>query len=138
MGCIMAEFTYLRPVPLEITADEVLREVGKRPHLTLRIAIRGGSFPLRALELCARLGSVDKPVKALFAEVDDDERGMRAYFATDVSLRGTLTVGYGSEVTATIPLDRLKLKATRLDEAKIKGPFHRVTLDDLGAFRRRE
>jgi hypothetical protein len=132
----MVEFTYLRPVPMQIMADEVLREVGKRPHLTLRIAVRGGSFPLRALELFARIGSSDKPVKALFAEVDDDERGMRAYFATDVPMRGTLTVGYGSEVTATIPLDKVKLKPNRLNEAKIRGAFHRVTLDDLGAFRR--
>jgi hypothetical protein len=132
----MVAFTYLRPVELQITADEVLREVDKRPHMTLRIAIRGGSFPLRALELFARIGSTDKPVKALFAEVDDDERGMRAYFATDVRMRGTLTVGYGSEVTATIPLDEVNLKPTRLDEAKIKGAFHRVTRDDLGAFKR--
>ena len=132
----MVEFTYRQPVPLQIAADEVLREVGKRPHLTLRIAIRGGSFPLRALELFARVGSTDMPVNALFAESDDDERGMRAYFATDVPMRGTLTVGYGSEVTATIPLDKVKLKPTRLDEAKIRGAFHRVTLDDLGGFRR--
>lgn len=132
----MVEFTYLRPVELQITADEVLREVGKRPHMTLRIAVRGCSFPLRALELFACIGSTDKAVKALFAEVDDDERGMRAYFATDVPMRGTLTVGYGSEVTATIPLDKVKLIPTRLDEAKIKGVFHRVMLDDLGAFKR--
>jgi len=132
----MVEFTYRRPVQLQITADEVLREVGSRPHLTLRIAVRGESFPLRALELFARIGSTDKPVNALFAESDDDGRGMRAYFATNVPMRGTLTVGYGSEVTATIPLDKVKLKPTRLDEAKIKGAFHRVTLEDLGAFRR--
>jgi len=131
----MVEFIYQRPVPMQITADEVLREIGTRPHLTLRIGIRGGSFPLRALEPFARIGSNDKPVKALFAEIDDDERGMRAYFATDVRLRGTLTVGYGSEVTATIPLDKLRLKPSRLDEAKIKGAFHRVTLKEPGAFR---
>jgi hypothetical protein len=121
---------------MQITADEVLCEVGKRPHLTLRIGVRSGSFPLRALEPFARIGSRDKPVKALFAEIDDDERGMRAYFPTDLPMRGTLTVGYGSEVTATIPLDKVRLKPTRLDEARIKGAFHRVTLNDLGAFKR--
>lgn len=131
----MVEFTYLRPVEMQITADEVLREIGTRPHLTLRIAIRGGSFPLRALEPLATIGSNEKAVNALFAEIDDDESGMRAYFATDVRLRGTLTVGYGSEVTATIPLDKVRLRPTRLDESKIKGAFHRVTLKDLGAFR---
>ena len=55
---------------MQITAGEVLREVGKRPHLTLRVAVRGGLFPLRALELFAHIGSEEKAVSALFAEVD--------------------------------------------------------------------
>src|SRR5688572_10662310 len=90
--CAVAEFTYRRPVPLQIAADEVLREFGTRPHLMLRIAIRGDSFPHRALEPSARIDLEGKTVESLFTEVDEDERGMRAYFATDVPLRGTLTV----------------------------------------------
>src|SRR5687768_2375784 len=104
----MVEFTYLRPVPLQIEADEVLREFGTRPHLLLRIAIRGDSFPQRALEPFARIDLQGKAVESLFTEVDEDERGMRAYFATDVPLRGTMTVGYGTEVTAVIPLGKVR------------------------------
>lgn len=128
------EFTYLRPVPLQITAEEVLREFGKRPHLLLRITIRGDSFPHRALEPFARIGIEGKTVESLFTEVDEDERGMRAYFATDVPLEGTLTVGYATEITADIPLDEAGLRATFLDESRIEGAFHRVTLRDPGVF----
>jgi hypothetical protein len=131
----MVKFTYLRPVSLQITADEVLREFGKRPHLLLRIAVRGDSFPQRALEPFARIQLKGKTIESLFTEIDEDERGLRAYFATDVTLRGTLTVGYGSsEVTAVIPLDKTRPRLTRLDESRIEGPFHRVTLRDRGAF----
>ena len=132
---IRVEFRYLRPVPLQIAADEVLREFGKRPHLLLRIAIRGDAFPQRALEPFARIDLEGKAAESLYTEVDEDERGMRAYFATDVPLRGTLTVGYGAEVTAVIPLKETRPRPTRLDESKIEGRFHRVTLQDPGAFR---
>jgi hypothetical protein len=131
----MVAFTYRRPVPLEIAADEVVREVGTRPHLMLRVAIRGESFPHRALEPFARIDIGKRRVESLLTEVDDDERGIRGYFATDVPLRGTLTVGYGSEVTAVIPLEKVALRPTRLDESRIEGRFHRVTSRDPGAFR---
>jgi hypothetical protein len=131
----MVEFTYLRPVPLQIVADEVLREFGAVPHLLLRITIRGDSFPQRALEPFARIDIDGQTFESLFTEVDEDERGMRAYFATDVPLRGTLTVGYATEVTATIPLDRTELHLASLDESKVEGRFHRVTLREPGVFR---
>jgi hypothetical protein len=133
----MVAFTYLRPVPLQIAVDEVLREVGTLPHLVLRIAIRGDSFPQRALEPFARLNLKGRAIESLFTEVDEDERGLRGYFPTDVPLRGTLTVGYGSEVTAVIPLERSKPRPVRLDESKIEGRFHRVTIRNPGEFRAR-
>jgi hypothetical protein len=134
----MADFTYHRPVHLQVAADEVLREVGPKPQLILRIAVRGASFPLRAIEPFARIEINDKVVESLFTETDDDERGLRSYFPTDVRLRGNLIVGYGSEVTAVIPFDKIRLKPTRLDEEKIEGSFHRVTMRDPGAFRVRD
>ena len=133
----MVKFTYQRSVPLQIGAEEVLRKVGELPHLLLRLEIRGGRFPLRALEPFAHVVNEGKTVEAHIVEIDDDEAGLRAYFATDLALRGTLTVGYGSEVTAEIPLDRLKLKPQRLDERRIDVKFHRVTLRDPGLFQPR-
>lgn len=134
----MVKFTYQQPVPLEIDALEVLREVDQLPHMLLRIDIRGGRFPQRALHPFARIASTGKAVEAHMVEIDDDEAGIRAYFPTDVSLRGALTVGYGSELTAEIPLDRLELRPKQLDEAKIATKFHRVTMSDPGQFRPRQ
>lgn len=132
----MVEFTYRRPVRLQVTAEEVLREFGKRPHLILKLAVRGDAFPQRALEPFARLELERRTDDALFTEVDDDERGMRAYFPADVRLEGNLVVGYGDEVTAVIPLGRVRASVTRLDPQRIEGAYHRVTMKDLGAFRR--
>ena len=133
----MVKFTYQHPVPLQIDALEVLREVGKLPHLLLRIDIHGGRFPQRALHPFARVANDGKAVEAHMIEIDDDEAGMRAYFPADLPLRGTLTVGYGSEVTVEIPLDRIDLRPKQLDEEKIETKFHRVTLSDPGQFRSR-
>ena len=136
----MVKFTYHQAGPLEIDAHEVLREVGKLPHLLLRIGVRGSHFPQRALEPFARVigGGDSKPIEAHLVDIDNDERGLRAYFATDLPLRGTLIVGYGSEITAEIPLEALALRAEELDERRITTKFHRVTLLNLGEFRRRD
>jgi hypothetical protein len=134
----MVEFIYQQAVPLQIEAHEVLREVGELPHLLLRIGIRGGRFPQRALEPFARVSDSGKTVEAHLVEIDPDESGLRAYFASDLPLRGNLMLGYGSEVTAEIPLVRLELQAQRLDDQKIEEKFHRVTLRDPGLFRTRD
>lgn len=131
----MVTFTYMRPIPLKIDAREVLRDVKDRPHLLLRFDVRGGHFPHRAIEPFARVDRDGKPIEAHMVEVDDDERGMRAYFATDLPLLGNLTVGYGTDVSAAIPLASIGLEPQRLDEDQIVGSFHRVTLSNPGAFR---
>jgi len=131
----MVKYTYQQPVPLQIDAQEVLREVGNLPHLLLRIGVRGGSFPQRALHPFARVVNEGKAIEAHIVEIDADETGLRAYFPTNISLRGTLTAGYGNEGTVEIPLDRLKLQPERLDVTRIDGKFHRVTLSDAGLYR---
>ena len=131
----MVTFTYMRSVPLQIEAREVLREVKQQPHLLLRFDVRGGHFPHRALAPFARVDRDGEPVEAHLVEVDDDEKGLRAYFATDVPLGGKLTVGYGSEPSAVIPLAGLGLEPQRLDDKQIAGTFHRVTMIDPGLFR---
>jgi len=133
----MIKFTYQQPVALQIDAVEVLREVGNLPHLLLRIALRGGRFPQRALEPFARVVTDGKTVAAHLVDIDDDEGGLRAYFATDLALRGTLEVGYGGDVTVTVPLSRLELQAEKLDESRITVKFQRVTQRDPGLFRPR-
>jgi hypothetical protein len=134
----MPEYIYHRPVPYQVEAAETLREIGDRPHMLLRIGIRGGHFPHRDAPAFARLESQGGAVEALFCEVDDDEAGLRAYFPTDVALEGRLVVGFEGDLVAEFALDRLRLEPARLDEQRIEGAFHRVTLGDLGGFKRRE
>ena len=130
----MVEFTFMQPVRYGIEAHEVLREVGKRPHMLLRIATRG-RFPHRDVDVFARIDDGRRTSRALFCEIDDDESSLRAYFPTDVALEGRLTLGYGGEALVVIPLERTRLRAVLLDEKRIEGRFHRVTQRDLGAFR---
>lgn len=131
----MVTFIYERSVPLQIEVREVLREIKQTPHLLLRFDVRGGHFPHRAAAPFARVDRDGKPVEAHLVEVDDDEAGLRAYFATDLPLGGDLTVGYGSDVSAVIPLAGIGLEPQRLDDNKIVGTFHRVTLSNPGLFR---
>jgi hypothetical protein len=131
----MVEYTFLQPIHYQIEAHEILREYRNLPHMLLRIQTRGGRFPLRDVDAFARIENGRRVTRALFCEIDDDESSLRAYFPTDVVLRGRLVLGYGSEVTVVIPLDRTKLRAALLDSKRIEGRFHRVTLRDLGVFR---
>lgn len=131
----MVEFTFMQPVRYDLEAHEILRVYGKRPHMLLRLQTRGGRFPHRDAAVFARIEDGKKTTHALFCEVDEDESSLRAYFPTDVVLRGRLVLGYASEVTVVIPLQRTKLRTQRLDVERIDEPFHRVTLRDLGVFR---
>ena len=132
----MPEYIYLKPVSYVVEAAETLREIGELPHMLLRIGLRGGHFPHRGTAAFARIEGQDTALEALTCEVDDDEGGLRAYFPTDTPLRGTLVVGYGTEVVAEFELDRLDLAPARLEEGRIVGPFHRVTRRDPGIFER--
>lgn len=131
----MPEYIYQKPVRYTIEGAEMLKEVGDLPHLLLKIAVRGGHFPHRNAAAFARIQEGRTRINALYCEIDDDEAGLRAYFATDVPLRGTLLVGYENEVVAEFELERLKLTPARLDAGRIETRFHRVTREDPGIFR---
>jgi hypothetical protein len=131
----MPEYIYYKPVPYQVDAAEILKEIGEKPHLLLRISIRGGYFPHRNAPAFARLQERQTTFDALYCEIDDDERGFRAYFATDVPLQGVLSIGFENVVVAEFELERLNLEPNRLDDARIETAFHRVLLDDPGIFK---
>lgn len=131
----MPEYIYYKPVPYQLEAAEILKEIGEQPHLLLRISMRGGYFPHRNAGAFARIKERQMTFDALYCEIDDDERGFRAYFATDVPLYGTLSVGFENVVTAEFDLEQLQLQPKSLDEERIEMPYHRVTVDDLGVFK---
>jgi hypothetical protein len=121
----MPEYIYHKPMRYQVDAAETLKEIGEQPHMLLRIGIRGGHFPHRNAPAFARIHDQGNMLHALYCEIDDDESGFRAYFATDVALKGVLSVGFENDVVAEFELERLT-------------PFHRVTLEDPGVFKRQQ
>lgn len=131
----MPAYVYNKPVRYQLEAAETLREIGEQPHMLLRISIRGGHFPHRNAACFARIQDNRNTFEALNCQVDDDESGFRAYFATDVRLAGILSVGFENDVVAEFDFERLKLEPERLDVSRIQTAFHRVTQEDPGVFK---
>jgi hypothetical protein len=113
----------------------MLKEIGEQPHMLLRISIRGGYFPHRNAAAFTRIQDKQAVFDALYCEIDDDESGFRAYFATDVPLTGVLSVRFDNDPVAEFQFERLKLEPHRLDVRRIETTFHRVTLEDPGVFK---
>jgi len=131
----MPEYIYYKPVSYQVDAAEILKEIGEQPHMLLKISIRGGHFPHRNAPAFARIQVKRTVFDALFCEIDDDESGFRAYFATDVPLNGVLSIGFENDVVAEFEFERLKLEPQKLEVRRIETAFHRVTLKDLGVFK---
>jgi hypothetical protein len=131
----MPDYIFHKPVHYRVDAAEILKEIGEQPHILLRIGIRGGHFPHRNAAAFARIQDKRKTIHALYCEIDEDELGFRAYFATDVPLSGILHVGFGNDVVAEFELERLKVEPRKLDERRIETSFHRVTQSNLGVFK---
>lgn len=131
----MQEYIYLKPISYQVDAAEILKEIGEKPHLLLRISIRGGYFPHRNAPAFARIRNQRNSFNALYSEVDDDESGFRAYFPTDVPLKGILSVGFENEVVAEFEFERLRLEPQKLEVRRIETAFHRVTRKDPGVFK---
>jgi hypothetical protein len=134
----MPEYIYHKPMRYQVDAAEILKEIGEQPHMLLRISIRGGNFPHRNAPAFARIQDQRNTLHALYCEIDDDESGFRAYFATDIALKGILSVGFESDVVAEFELERLKLEPEKLEVRRIEIPFHRVTLEDPGVFKHQQ
>jgi hypothetical protein len=109
-----------QPPQLTWQAEEVVREIDGRPHLLVRVSIRGGFFPQRALVPFVRLVDGDKPsVRAWFTEIRDDSNELLGYFPTDMTGGGVLECGYGQDVVgrSSIRFDPRSIK--RLDRARL-------------------
>lgn len=131
----MSEYIYHKPVHYQVEAVEILKDIGEKPHMLLRISIRGGHFPHRNAPAFARIQDKENLFEALYCEIDYDESGFRAYFPTDIPLNGILSVGFENDIVAEFELERLKMELLKLEVRRIETTFHRVTLKDLGVFK---
>lgn len=89
--------------PVELRAQEVVKELDDRPHLLVRIEITGPDFPHRAAEPFVRiLGGERAVAQSWFADISEDGRRLLAYFPTDVPPGRVIEFGYGRDVMGRI------------------------------------
>jgi hypothetical protein len=109
-----------QPPQLSWQAEEVVREIDDRPHLLVRVSIRGGYFPQRALVPFVRLVEADKPsVRAWFTEIRADSNELLGYFPTDITGGGVLEYGYGQDVLGRSSVSFEPGSIKRLDRARL-------------------
>ena len=109
-------------------AREVVREIDDRPHLLLRVDVKGGTFPQRALEPVARITSPKgEQFVSWFATISPDERTLSAYFPVDVPDEGILEFGYFPVVVGRTGRTFTKKSAARLDRERLSPDIRPVT-----------
>jgi hypothetical protein len=117
----MSEILHAEPTP-ELTwqAEDVIREVDHRPHLVVRITVRGRHFPQRALVPFMRIVQGDTMVaRDWFTEITADSQALVGYFATDLPREGVIEYGYFPQILGRV---RARFEATaikRLDRSRV-------------------
>lgn len=91
---------YLDRAPkLSWRISETVVELDDRPHLLLRIEIRGTSFPQLDSPPFVRIAGRREAFRSWFANVSDDGSSLAGYFGVDTPLPdGVLEYGYGNAV----------------------------------------
>lgn len=118
-------------------AQEVVREVDHRPHLLLRVTVRGGHFPHRAMGPFLRIAEGEQgSVPAWFTEVAGDSSALVGYFPTDVPPGGVVEYGYPGDATRRVPARFTAEPIERLDRERLGGDVVEVTRKFLESKRR--
>lgn len=130
----MIEFIFVAEKDFSVGAREVVRELGKKPYLLLRVAVAGPHFPHRDSYPFVRIVGEDGAVESLMAEISTDQKELRGYFPLDAKLAGRVEFGYGSQVLGSVPIRQIE--AARLDRGRLPPDVHPITLRDLGPFKR--
>ncbi|MBD0333336.1 MAG: hypothetical protein ICV66_11845 [Chitinophagaceae bacterium] len=116
----MFDITLIQKIPqLPWQAHEVIRELDNRPHLLLRITIKGGYFAHRAPEPFIRIVSRGKIIQSWFAEISEDNSTLSGYFPTDLPANGVIEYGYGSQVQGRLDRKFITKSVERLDRKKL-------------------
>src|ERR1700674_297962 len=130
----MTEFIFVTEKDFSLGAHEVVREVGQKPYLLLRVAVAGPYFSHGGSSPFVGIGGEDGAIVSLMAEISTDQKELRGYFPLDAKLTGRVEFGYASEVLGSVPIRQIE--PTRLDPNRIGADVHRITLQDLGPFKR--
>lgn len=128
----MSEFIIVTERDFSVRAREVIREVGKRAFVMLRVSVAGPHFPHRDSYPFVRIVSGGRALESLIAEISADQKELRGYFPIDTELAGRVEFGYASQVLGSVPVERAEPE--RLDRKRIEVKVREVTNDDLGPF----
>jgi hypothetical protein len=128
---------HVEPRQPELTwqAQEVVREVDRRPHLLVRVTVRGGSFPHRAMGPFLRIVEGDATVFPWFTEIAEDSTALVGYFATDLPRGGTIEYVYPGEPPRRVPAQFSVEPVKRLERERLPRDVVEVTRKFLEAKR---
>ena len=118
-------------------ATEVVREVDHKPHLLVRVSVRGGFFPHRALVPVMRIVRGDQFVRAWFTEISEDNGTLNGYFATDLPDEGIIEFGYPDGPPGRVRAVFSSRDVKRLVREKLGADVVVVKQTDVDAKRRR-
>lgn len=109
-------------------AEEVVRVVNERPHLFVRVEVRGEYFPHRAPHafVMVEVGAKEY-LKDAFTEVSPDNQALIGYLPVDLPPDGTVVFGYGDEIWGSVPEPFRADDVGRLDRDRI--PEETVVVD---------
>lgn len=120
-------------------AQEVIKRIDERPHLLVRLEIKGTYFPHRATEpfvrIVTRRGQV---VSNWYTDVADDNSSLLSYFPTDLPKKGTIEFGYGGKLMGRIPLQFEFRAVKQLDRGRIAKDVVEVSSQYLTSRHKRE
>jgi hypothetical protein len=111
----------MRKLPeYQVQAREVVRVLDDRPHLLVRMEVRGESFPHRAPHpfVMIQVGEQEY-FKDLFTEVSADNQSLQGYLPIDVPSQGVVVFGYGDEIWGRVPGEFDAATVTRLDRKRL-------------------
>ncbi len=130
----MIEVIFVAEKDFSLRAQEVVREMGEKPFLMLRVTLVGPHFPHRGAYPFLRVAGAGVAGESLMAEISADQKELNGYFPLDVKLSGRLEFGYGGQVLGSVPI--AKLEPRQLDRSRLEKDVGSITLKDLGPFKR--
>lgn len=103
-----------------MTAREVIQVLNNKPHLLVRMEIRGEHFPHRAPHPFVHIkNGTNTYFHDYFSEVSPDNQKLIGYLPVDLPTEGIIEFGYGEEIWGSIPEKGSQSSIKRLDRKRL-------------------
>jgi hypothetical protein len=98
---------------------EVVKVLNERPHLVVRVEVRGEQFPHRAAHPFMHIRTDDDNfIDDLFTEVAPDGSALIGYLPVDIPDDTVIEFGYGNEIWGIVPVD-IRTSVDRLERSRL-------------------